>query len=58
MRIAARLDAGNIFVNQHPAMGPEIPYGGVRQSGIGVEFGVDGLAEYTNSVVLNVKRGQ
>jgi acyl-CoA reductase-like NAD-dependent aldehyde dehydrogenase len=57
MRIAARLDAGNVFVNQHPAMGPEIPYGGIRQSGIGVEFGVDGLAEYTNSVVLNVKRG-
>jgi acyl-CoA reductase-like NAD-dependent aldehyde dehydrogenase len=57
MQTAARLDAGNVFVNQHPSMGPEIPYGGIRQSGIGVECGVDGLAEYTNSVVLNVKRG-
>lgn len=57
MRVAARLDAGNVFVNQHPSMGPEIPYGGIRQSGIGVECGVDGLTEYTNSVVLNVKRG-
>ena len=57
MRVAARLDAGNVFVNQHPSMGPEIPYWGIRQSGIGVECGVDGLAEYTNSVVLNVKRG-
>ncbi len=56
MQVAARLDAGNIFVNQHPSMGPEIPYGGIRQSGIGVECGVDGLAEYTNCVVLNVKR--
>jgi acyl-CoA reductase-like NAD-dependent aldehyde dehydrogenase len=57
MRVAERLDAGNVFVNQHPAMGPEIPYGGIGQSGIGVECGVDGLAEYTNRVVLNVKRG-
>jgi acyl-CoA reductase-like NAD-dependent aldehyde dehydrogenase len=57
MRVAARLDAGNVFVNQHPSMGPEIPYGGIRQSGIGVECGVDGLAEYTNAIVLNVKRG-
>lgn len=56
MKIAARLDAGNVFVNQHPSMGPEIPYGGIRQSGIGVECGVEGLAEYTNSIVLNVKR--
>lgn len=57
MRVAARLDAGNVFVNQHPAMGPEIPYGGIRQSGIGVECGVDGLVEYTNTIILNVKRG-
>lgn len=57
MQVAERLDAGNVFVNQHPAMGPEIPYGGIRHSGIGVECGVDGLAEYTNSIVINVKRG-
>ncbi len=56
MKVAARLEAGNVFVNQHPSMGPEIPYGGIRQSGIGVECGLDGLAEYTNTFVLNVKR--
>lgn len=55
--VAARLQAGNVFVNQHPSMGPEIPYGGIRESGIGVECGLDGLAEYTNTVVLNVKKG-
>ena len=55
--IASRLQAGNVFVNQHPAMGPEIPYGGIRQSGIGVECGVAGLLQYTNTVVLNIKRG-
>ena len=54
--VAVRLQAGNVFVNQHPSMGPEIPYGGIRQSGIGVECGLDGLAEYTNTVVVNVKK--
>jgi acyl-CoA reductase-like NAD-dependent aldehyde dehydrogenase len=34
-RVAARLDSGGAWVNQHPAMGPDIPFGGVKGSGIG-----------------------
>jgi acyl-CoA reductase-like NAD-dependent aldehyde dehydrogenase len=33
-----------------------IPFGGVKNSGIGVEFNVDGLREYTTVQVLNVAR--
>ncbi|NDZ17409.1 aldehyde dehydrogenase [Variovorax sp. WS11] len=55
-RLAARLDAGGAWVNQHPAMGPDIPFGGVKGSGIGVELGRLGLEEYTSVQVLNVKR--
>jgi acyl-CoA reductase-like NAD-dependent aldehyde dehydrogenase len=54
--LAARLDVGGAWVNQHPAMGPEIPFGGVKGSGIGVELGELGLKEYTTIQVLNVKR--
>ena len=54
--IAARLDSGGAWVNQHPAMGPDIPFGGVKGSGIGVELGRLGLEEYTSVQVLNVKR--
>ncbi len=54
-RIAARLDSGGAWVNQHPAMGPDIPFGGVKGSGIGVELGRLGLEEYTSIQVLNVK---
>jgi acyl-CoA reductase-like NAD-dependent aldehyde dehydrogenase len=54
-RLAARLDAGGAWVNQHPAMGPDIPFGGVKGSGIGVELGRLGLEEYTSIQVLNVK---
>ncbi|HSV80632.1 MAG TPA: aldehyde dehydrogenase family protein [Ramlibacter sp.] len=54
--IAARLDTGGAWVNQHPAMGPDIPFGGIKGSGIGVELGRLGLEEYTSVQVLNVKR--
>jgi acyl-CoA reductase-like NAD-dependent aldehyde dehydrogenase len=54
-RLAARLDTGGAWVNQHPAMGPDIPFGGVKGSGIGVELGRLGLEEYTSVQVLNVK---
>jgi acyl-CoA reductase-like NAD-dependent aldehyde dehydrogenase len=55
--LAAQLDSGGAWVNQHPAMGPDIPFGGVKGSGIGVELGRLGLEEYTSVQVLNVKRG-
>lgn len=54
-KLAARLDSGGAWVNQHPAMGPEIPFGGIKGSGIGVELGRLGLEEYTSVQVLNVK---
>ncbi|HSV53672.1 MAG TPA: aldehyde dehydrogenase family protein [Burkholderiaceae bacterium] len=53
--LAARLDAGGAWVNQHPAMGPDLPFGGIKGSGIGVELGQLGLEEYTSIQVLNVK---
>jgi len=55
--VAARLDSGGAWVNQHPAMGPDIPFGGVKGSGIGVELGRLGLEEYTSIQILNVKLG-
>lgn len=48
-RIAARLETASAWVNQHFAVAPHIPFGGVKQSGFGVEFGVDGLHAYTSS---------
>ena len=54
--MAARLEAGSRWVNQHPAMGPDIPFGGVKESGLGVECSVHGLREFTAIQVLNVKR--
>jgi acyl-CoA reductase-like NAD-dependent aldehyde dehydrogenase len=53
-RHASRLECGTAWVNQHGTLHPMAPFGGVKCSGIGVEFNVDGLKEYTTVQVLNV----
>ncbi len=54
--MAARLETGSAWVNQHFDLSPMVPFGGVKESGMGVENGVDGLREFTTSQVLNVKK--
>jgi len=51
---ARRLECGTAWVNQHSGLHPLAPFGGVKCSGIGVEFNVDGLREYTTVQVVNV----
>ena len=48
-RVAARIEAGSVWINKHGAIQPNVPFGGVKQSGFGVEFGVDGLKEFTTA---------
>lgn len=52
---AARLDAGFCFVNTHNRTGMSLraPFGGVKRSGHGREYGAEGLAEYTQSCVVH-----
>ena len=52
--LASRLECGTAWVNQHGMVHPLAPFGGVKQSGLGVEFNVDGLKEYTTIQVSSV----
>ncbi|WP_372732174.1 aldehyde dehydrogenase family protein [Novosphingobium sp.] len=54
--IAARIESGQVWVNQHIAIGPHIPMAGFKNSGLGVEQSVEGLSEYTQTQVVNIKR--
>lgn len=54
-QVADRLEAGSVWVNQHPALSPEVPFGGLKQSGIGVEATRLGLLAYTDVSVQRVK---
>jgi acyl-CoA reductase-like NAD-dependent aldehyde dehydrogenase len=53
-RYASDLECGTAWVNQHGTLHPMAPFGGVKCSGIGVEFNVDGLKEYTTVQVVNI----
>ncbi len=54
-RVAARLQAGQIYVNEYPAGGVETPFGGFKQSGIGREKGREALLHYTQSKTVIIK---
>jgi acyl-CoA reductase-like NAD-dependent aldehyde dehydrogenase len=53
--IARRLETGTVWINHIHAMSPDVPFGGRKQSGLGVENGQDGLLEYTNVQTVAVE---
>lgn len=54
--VAAQLECGSAWVNQHMAVTPYLPFGGAKWSGIGVENGPWGLLGFTEIQVVNVAR--
>lgn len=46
--IARRLEAGTVWINQIHVFAPDIAFGGHKQSGMGIENSLHGLAEYCN----------
>jgi acyl-CoA reductase-like NAD-dependent aldehyde dehydrogenase len=51
--IAKRIDTGTVWINQHLAIDPNIPFRGSKQSGLGGELGEAGLHEYTQAHIIN-----
>jgi acyl-CoA reductase-like NAD-dependent aldehyde dehydrogenase len=51
--IAMKLECGTAWVNKHGAIRPDTPFGGVKASGFGVEFGQYGLEEFVSLQVLH-----
>jgi acyl-CoA reductase-like NAD-dependent aldehyde dehydrogenase len=55
-RVAARLHAGIVWVNDWALLDPAMPFGGMKQSGYGREYGPEALDAYTRvkSVVISL----
>ncbi len=51
--IALQMETGTAWINKHLDFGPNIPFGGAKQSGLGVELAEEGLAEFTQVHVIN-----
>jgi acyl-CoA reductase-like NAD-dependent aldehyde dehydrogenase len=55
--IAGRLECGTAWVNTHLALAPQQPFGGFKWSGVGVENGPWGLAEFSETQVVYRSKG-
>jgi acyl-CoA reductase-like NAD-dependent aldehyde dehydrogenase len=55
--VAGRLECGTAWVNTHLALAPQQPFGGFKWSGVGVENGPWGLAEFSEIQVLHRSKG-
>ncbi|QCO97958.1 aldehyde dehydrogenase family protein [Arthrobacter sp. 24S4-2] len=51
--VASRIQAGTVWINSHGMVNPLIPFGGSKQSGYGLEFGVEGLKALGIPQVIN-----
>jgi aldehyde dehydrogenase (NAD+) len=54
-RISARLEAGQIYVNEYFAGGIETPFGGFKKSGYGREKGLEALNHYTQMKCVTIR---
>lgn len=54
--IATKMDTGTVWINQHCAFGPHIPFPPAKESGIGVEWGKEGMEEFSAMQVINVNK--
>lgn len=53
-KLAMQLECGFAWVNDHTSLQPDAPFGGVKESGIGVEHNTDGLKEFTSVQTVKI----
>ena len=53
-RVASRVDTGMMFVNQPTWTRPELPFGGIKNSGYGRELSSMGIHEFVNKKLVRV----
>ncbi|WP_293770618.1 aldehyde dehydrogenase family protein [uncultured Corynebacterium sp.] len=53
LEVAQRLEAGTTWINSHGSVDPRVPFGGIKSSGYGVEFGTEGLKGLAYPHIIN-----
>ncbi|SOC19569.1 acyl-CoA reductase-like NAD-dependent aldehyde dehydrogenase [Ureibacillus xyleni] len=58
VNVARRIEAGTTMINTAAIQGLDVrfPFGGVKQSGVGREYGEDGIKSYTETHVINIPK--
>ncbi|GGE71021.1 NAD-dependent succinate-semialdehyde dehydrogenase [Massilia psychrophila] len=53
-RIASRIDTGMMYINQPTLTAPDLPFGGIKDSGYGRELSSMGIQEFVNKKLVRV----
>ena len=53
-RVARRIESGMVFINSCAYTGPEVPFGGVKNSGFGRELSEYGFGEFVNRKLVRI----
>jgi succinate-semialdehyde dehydrogenase/glutarate-semialdehyde dehydrogenase len=53
LRVADRIEAGMVYINEVGADSAELPFGGVKNSGFGRELGSLGITEFVNKKLIH-----
>jgi acyl-CoA reductase-like NAD-dependent aldehyde dehydrogenase len=52
--LAAKIEAGTVWVNQHANLSPDVPFGGLKESGIGRQMGPATVDYYTEAKIVRI----
>lgn len=55
MNLTPRIEAGTVWVNSHTLIDANMPFGGMKQSGTGRDFGADWLDEFTETKAVCIR---
>ncbi|KAJ5226533.1 aldehyde dehydrogenase [Penicillium chermesinum] len=56
--LARRIEAGSVWINKHVAIDPHVPFAGHKGSGIGCEWGIEGLKTFCNVQALFLQKSK
>ncbi len=55
LAVADRLESGMVYINENSGTAAELPFGGVKRSGIGRELGRFGMEEFVNKKLVRIR---